>query len=613
LKSSLHLDRATVLATILLVIVTVATLFPVLSCQFINIDDNVYVTANDHVRQGLSLRNAWWALTAMEAANWHPTTWLSHMLDVSLFGLDPRGHHATSLLIHLLNVVLLFLWLRAVTNDVWPSFFVAAIFAVHPLALDSVAFIAERKNVLSTLFLILTLWTYLWYTRRPGVVRYLLVAFTFMLGLMAKPMLVTLPFGLLLLDYWPLRRLGFNDQNQTASPTTQPSASLQIFFRRCLEKVPLLLLTVISSVLTMKAQALDSEIKAVPLMSRLANAVLSYGVYLKQMIWPAGLAIFYPYRDWSIFAWPVVLSLLVVCVITALVVWQIKARPYLAVGWFWYLGTLIPVVGLVHVGDLAHADRYTYVPLLGIFIALAWGTAELANRTPGLRTGLTATAVIAIIALAITSAKDISYWHDGIGVTEHAIAVTGPNVLMERTLGETFYSQGRINEALDHLMRSLRLQPTDVAFYDVGTIKLQQKNPAEAAFYFQKALDYPSEAATQAQIHNNLAVLEMQQGALADAEKHFQKSLALVPDSARHHMAYGWLLTRESRYDEAVAQFEQAITISPDAMAYFSLGSVFEQQHKFNLAADAYRKALAISPNLHEAQARLNAIAVIHH
>lgn len=602
-------DRTTILATILLVIVTVATLFPVLSCQFGNVDDNVYVTMNDHVRQGLSLHNAWWALTAMEAANWHPMTWLSHMLDVTLFGLDPRGHHATSLLIHVLNVVLLFWWLRAVTNDIWPSAFVAAIFGLHPLALDSVAFIAERKNVLSTLFLILTLWAYLWYVRKPNVPHYLLVAITFMLGLMAKPMLVTLPFALLLLDYWPLYRLGFGNQGDLL--TNRRATPRQIFFRRCLEKLPLLLLSLVSSVLTMKAQALDTEIKNVPLMSRLANAALSYGVYLKQMVWPAGLAIFYPYRDWSIFAWPVLLSFILVCVITALVIWQIKARPYFAVGWFWYLGTLIPVVGLVHVGDLAHADRYTYVPLLGIFIALAWGANELATRAPRMRNGLIAVAVIAILALSITTAADVSYWHDGISVTEHAIAVTGPNTLMERTLGETLYAQGRVNEALDHLMRSLRIQPTDVAFYDVGTIKLQQNNPAEASFYFQKALEYPGEPATLAQIHNNLAILEMQQGALAEAEKHFQQSLALAPDSARHRIAYGWLLTKESRYDEAATQYEQAIKISPDATAYFSLGTVLEQQHRLDEAADAYRKALALSPNLQEAKARLDAITAM--
>jgi protein O-mannosyl-transferase len=611
--SDSHLDRATVLATIFLVAITIVSLFPVLSCQFTNIDDNIYVTANDHVRQGLNWHNARWALTAMEAANWHPVTWLSHMLDVTLFGLNARGHHATSLFIHLLNAILLFFWLRTATRQVWPSAFVAALFAVHPLALESVAFIAERKNVLSTLFLILTLWAYLSYTRKPHVWRYLLVVTAFMLGLMSKPMLVTVPFALLLLDYWPLGRLG--PQNSVQAPTTpaHPSVTWQTLLHRCLEKLPLLLLALLSSLLTLKAQAIDSEIKTVPLLSRLANAVLSYGIYLKQMIWPSGLAVFYPYRDWSIFAWPVVLSLLLVCTITALVVWpskvwQIKARPYLAVGWFWYLGTLIPVVGLVHVGDIAHADRYTYVPLLGIFIALAWGAAELASRARPLRYGLIAGGSVAVLALAITSFTDTSYWHDGISLTEHAIAVTGPNTLMERALGETLYTQGRVDEGLDHLMRSLRLQPTDVAFYDVGTIKLQQNNPPEAAFYFQKALDYPSEAATQAQVHNNLAVLEMQQGSLADAEKHFQKSLALVPDSARHRIAYGWLLVRESRYDEAVAQFEQAIKISPDAMAYFSLGSAFEQQHKLDQAADAYRKTLALSPNLHEAQARLDAI-----
>ena len=604
-----HPDWPTLVAGTLLAGMTLATLAPVISCEFINVDDVAYVTANHHVRQGLSFDNVGWALTAMEAANWHPVTWLSHMLDTSLFGLNPKGHHGTSLLIHTLNVVLLFFWLRTVTDAVWKSALVAAFFAVHPLALESVAFIAERKNVLSTFFLLLTLFAYLWYVRKPGWPRYLLVAFAFALGLMSKPMLVTVPFALLLLDYWPLDRL----VSAPASPGMRAQRPLTphfaTFVSRCREKIPLLVLSAVSSVLTLRAQALDNEIKSVPLLSRVANAALSYGIYLKQMIWPSQLAIFYPYRSLALSSWQVVISFLVVCLITTLVVWQIKKRPYLAVGWFWYLGTLIPAIGLVHVGDLAHADRYTYVPLLGIFIAIAWGAGELGKSN--LRYGLIAAATIAVAALAITTTKDISYWHDGISISEHSIDITGPNCLMERTLGETLYSQGRIDEALVHLLRSVRIEPTDVALYDLGTIKLQQNKLDEAAYYLEQALRYPGEARTLAQIHNNLAALEMQQGLAAEAEKNFEQSVMLDPDSARHRVAYGWLLAKEAKYDAAVSQFEAALKTSPDAMTYFYLGSALEQQHKLGQAADAYRKTLALSPNLTEAHARLEAIGAV--
>jgi tetratricopeptide (TPR) repeat protein len=621
MEKPLHFDCRAALAVVLLAGMTLAVFAPVVSYQFINVDDNVYVTGNDHVQRGLSWHNAVWALTALDAANWHPVTWLSHMLDVSLFGLSPGGHHAISLLIHTLNVVLLFFWLRSMTGALGKSAAVAAIFAVHPLALESVAWIAERKNVLSTLFLLLAMWAYAAYARKPGVLRYLLVALWFSLGLMSKAMLVTLPFALLLLDYWPLRRLGFAPM---ATDSSEPIAAdyalapanahateapATVFFWRCLEKAPLLTLAAGSAVLTVKAQALDNEIKMVSLPSRVANAVVSYGTYLWQMVWPSKLAIFYPYQDRAIFSRAVMISLVLICAITGLAVWQVKKRPYFAVGWFWYLGTLVPVIGLIHVGDIAHADRYTYVPLLGVFIAIVWGAAEIGIHFPALRYGMIAGAGLVVVALAATTTSDISYWHDGISIFEHSLAVTGPNCLMERALGEAFYSEGRLDEALEHLTRSFEIQATDVAFFEIGTIKLQQKKLEEAVFYYEKALQYPGETRMLAQIHNNLAVLEMQQGSLVDAEKHFRESVALDPASARHRVAFGWLLAKQGRYDEAIAQYEAAVKIAPDALAYFSLGSALEEQHKLPQAADAYRETLALAPTFQEARLRLNAIA----
>jgi Flp pilus assembly protein TadD len=619
----LHFDRRSTLAVVLLASMTLAVFAPVVSFQFVNVDDNLYVTGNDRVQQGLTWHNAVWALTALDAANWQPVTWFSHMLDVSLFGLNAGGHHATSVLIHTLNVILLFFWLRSMTGAPGKSAVVAAIFAVHPLALESVAWIAERKNVLSTLFLLLALWAYTGYVRKPGVLRYLVVAFWFSLGLMSKAMLVTLPFAFLLLDYWPLRRLGFApieadsaeppgadaDLNYALAPASAKGAPATIFLWRCLEKVPLLALATGSAVLTVRAQALDNEIKIVSLPSRAANAVVSYGTYLWQMVWPSKLAIFYPYQDRGVFSWAVMVSLTLACTITALAVWQVKKRPYLAVGWFWYLGTLVPVIGLVHVGDIARADRYTYVPLLGVFIAIVWGITEIGIRFPALRYGTVASAGLVVMALAATTARDISYWHDGISISEHSLAVTGPNCLMERALGEALYSEGHLDEALEHLTRSFEIQPTDVAFFEMGTIKLQQKKLEEAAFYYEKALQYPGETRTLAQIHNNLAVIEMQQGSLVEAEKHFRESVALDPASARHRIAFGWLLAKQGRYDEAIAQYEAVVKIAPDALAYFSLGSALEQQHKLPQAADAYRETLALAPSFQEARLRLNAIA----
>jgi tetratricopeptide (TPR) repeat protein len=447
--------------------------------------------------------------------------------------------------------------------------------------------------------------------RRPSIDRYLAVVLAFVFGLMSKPMLVTVPFVLLLLDFWPFRRLSLRPTSSSTSDQGTVASARETFFRLALEKVPLLFLSGASSLLTMKAQVLDHEIKTVPLLSRIANAELSYGIYLKQMGWPARLAIFYPYREWSLFSLPVALSLLLIGALSIFAVWQVRRRPYFAIGWFWYLGTLIPVIGLVHVGDIAHADRYTYLPLIGVFVALVWGIGDLNDAFPRLRYALIGTSGVALLALAVTTARDTSYWRDAITISEHSIAVTGSNPLMERALGETFYADGRVGEAVIHLTRSVQERPTDVALYDLGTIKLQQNAVGDAVSYFQQALKYPAETRVAAQVHNNLAVIEMQQGVWADAEQHFKQSLALDPDSSRHHVAYGWLLMKQSRYSEAASQFENAVSRSPDAMAYFYLGSVLEQEHELDKATDAYRKTLTLAPGMQQAQARLNALAAV--
>jgi len=359
------------LAIFLLITVVVLVYAPVKDYPFINYDDTLYVTEVPQVQQGLGWDSVVWSMTAMEAANWHPLTWLSHMLDVQLFGLNPAGHHLTNLLLHLANVLLLFGVLQQMTGAVWRSALVAALFALHPLNVESVAWVAERKNVLSTLFWLLTMAAYMGYVRKPHWGRYLGMMGIFVLGLMAKPMLVTLPCVLLLLDYWPLGRLG-KDSKEFWERLPRLAA----------EKLPLFIPVAAISVVTIAAQSQAGALSSwegLPLGVRVANAVLTYGVGLKKMLWPVDLAVFYPHPGNSLAVWPVALAALLLVILSLGVWWQGRRSRYLVVGWLWYLGTLFPVSGLIQVGEQAMADRYAYVPLMGLFIILAWGTAELAQ------------------------------------------------------------------------------------------------------------------------------------------------------------------------------------------------------------------------------------------
>ena len=365
-----------IILCVLLGAVTIALYSPVLWHSFVVLDDRDYVTANAHIHDGLSWRTIQWAFTSTEAANWHPLTWLSHALDYQLFALNPAGHHFDSVLIHALNAVLLFLLLEWVTRRVGPSLLVAALFALHPLNVESVAWVAERKNVLSTLFFILAIAAYVWYARKPEWRRYLLVAVLFAAGLMAKPMVITLPFVLLLLDYWPLERMSLDETESAAAVAAEvPRVA---FSRLLLEKIPLLVLSAASAWITLIAQRPAKRTLAdLPLGIRLENALVSYGSYLWKMLWPSRLS-FYPHSVSALPAWQWILSTLVLVGVSAIVI-MFHRKRYLPVGWFWFLGTLVPVIGLVQVGEYAMADRYAYVPLIGIFVMIAWGLADLAD------------------------------------------------------------------------------------------------------------------------------------------------------------------------------------------------------------------------------------------
>lgn len=508
-------DRGTkLLIGLLLVAVTLAAYQAVRKYEFVDYDDDRYITANPRIQQGLTLNNVVWSLTAMEVANWHPVTWLSHMADCQLYGLNPAGHHLTNLLLHLVNVLLLFHLLQLMTRAVWPSAMVAALFAVHPLNVESVAWVAERKNLLSTLFWLLTMWAYVRYARRPGWKRYLLVVLMFVLGLMSKPMLVTLPCVLLLLDYWPLGRLnGRADVGTTAhhsldqaeqhtsqaelkSTGLRPRAALRLL----LEKAPLFLLSAASSVITVKAQRMDGALtaKVLPPGARLSNALVSYLSYIYKMVWPTRLAVLYPHPGEMLPLWHAIIAALILTCITVLFVRGRKKYPYLLVGWLWYLGTLVPVIGIVQVGGQAMADRYAYVPLIGLFIIIAWGTRDLTRALAYRSYWLPVAAAIVLIALTMTTWRQLSYWQNSIILFEHTLNVTDNNAITQNNLGAVLVRKGRLDEGLAHLNEAVKLIPdyetanTNIAvtLYLQANIAMQDESRTqEAIALYRRALE----------------------------------------------------------------------------------------------------------------------------
>ncbi len=477
-------DRDLLLALVL-TLVTLAVYWQVQGHAFVTFDDYQYVVENPHVRHGLTLHGVVWAFTTGYASNWHPLTWLSHMLDCTLYGLNPKGHHFNNLLLHVANALLLFWVLRRMTAALWRSAFVAALFALHPLHVESVAWVAERKDLLSTLFWMMTMGAYVLYVERPGVGRYLSTLLLFALGLMAKPMLVTLPFVLLLLDYWPLGR-------RHQSP---------LWLIR--EKLPFLAFTTISSLITFSVQKnWGSVIFILPLKDRIANTLVSYVTYIGKMIWPANLACLYPHPLDTLPTWQVVGSLLLLLSISILVVRARGRRPYLPVGWFWYLGTLVPVIGLVQVGPQAMADRYTYVPLIGLFLMIAWTAAETGYKRSALRISLCAGILIPF--LAVGSWLQVRSWRTSLTLFEHALAVTRDNLIAHNNLGNIFARQGRFKEARYHLSEALRLNPDHAASHNnLGGVLMQQGQFQEAIAHLSKAVQIDPEMQAA---HYNLGI-----------------------------------------------------------------------------------------------------------
>lgn len=445
------------LVCLLLIVATLAVFQQLPEYDFVNIDDYYYVTENVHVTRGLTREGIIWAFTTLHANNWHPLTWLSHMLDCQLFGLKPGMHHLTNLLLHMANSTLLLLVLKRMTGALWRSAFAAALFALHPLHVESVAWVAERKDVLSTLFWLLTVWGYAGYVEYPGRNRYLLVLLFFALGLMAKPMLVTLPFILLLLDYWPLGRVKLWESREGGSGGIQRSSALHLVR----EKIPFFALTLASGIVTVVAQYKGGAVRSLnllPLDVRIANALVSYVGYIGKMIWPQHLAIFYPHPG-ALPTWQVVGAGLLLLSLSIILLRAAGRFPYLGVGWLWYLGTLVPVIGLVQVGDQAMADRYTYVPLIGLFVLIAWGIPDLMARWRYRQIALTISAVIVVFCCTVSTWSHVKHWRNGTALFTHAVNVTADNALAHDGLGFALARQGRLDEAIAHYSEALRIKP----------------------------------------------------------------------------------------------------------------------------------------------------------
>jgi tetratricopeptide (TPR) repeat protein len=588
--------------------ITFAVFGQTLRHQFVNFDDDLYVYDNPMVARGLTSHGIVWAFTHVHSVNWHPLTWLSHELDCQLYGLNPAGHHLTNVLLHTATVIALFLVLGQMTGAFWRSAFVAAVFAIHPLRVESVAWVAERKDVLSGLFFMLTIGAYVRYAKETGRVRlcrtpdrsshgstesrptvsklralhvyYCLALLLFALGLLCKPMLVTLPLVLLLLDYWPLQRV--------------ESAG-----RLVLEKLPLLALSAAVCVVTLLAQntAIHSG-GSFSLPYRLGNALAACLVYLGQMVWPAGLAALYPFPHNGVPAWEVALAGTLLAGLSAVAWGERRTRPWLLMGWVWYLVMLLPVLGIIQVGRQAHADRYTYLPQIGIYVAVTWLVAEWGVRwlQPGqLRVALGGLMAAVLAVLMVCAWKQSTYWQDSETLWTRALACATDNDMARNNLGNALYQKGRVDEAITQYQRALQIRPDSAgAHYDLGFAMFQRRRVDEAISQFQEALKtQPNFEKAHFQLGNALR----EKGRVDEAISHYQRALQIQPDFAEAHNNLGTALRQKGRVDEAISHYQKALAIMPDnEPVHVNLANALLQKGRVDQAIVHYQKALQIDP-----------------
>jgi tetratricopeptide (TPR) repeat protein len=588
---------------ILLAVSILAIYWQVVDFDFINFDDPIYIKNNDMVREGITLEGIKWAFTSVVyASNWHPLTWISHMIDVQFFGMRPGLHHLTNVIIHLFNAILLFIVFQKMTGTVWKSAAVAALFALHPLHVESVAWISERKDVLSTFFWMLTMMGYIWYLQQRNTRRYLIMVFFYILGLLSKPMLVTLPFVLLLMDFWPLNRLATVAQgtgvssgrtkNSLWSHIWQPATSVCL-----MEKIPLIVLATIASGMTIFAQHNDQAIVSlgrVSLGARIMNAITSYVTYLEKMVLPLDLAVFYPYLH-AFHPVKIILYLLILILVTALVLYFSKRIPYLIVGWFWYLGSLIPVIGIVQVGDQSMADRYTYIPLIGIAIIVVWGLSDLFNRWRYGNIALWTSSAAAVALLMWSTWIQAGYWKNSEILFRHALDATKDNYLAHYDLGIALYDKGEVEGAIAQYQETLQINPhISGAHTNLGNIMFLQGNPDQAINHYQVALQLNPH---QANVYYNLGTVYYRKGNMKKAIASLQKAIIERPDYPEAIQKLGIAQNDLANQEALMSRIRVLMKQEPvNPALYVKLGDVFRQQEDYGGAVDQYQKALSLQP-----------------
>jgi Tfp pilus assembly protein PilF len=587
---------------VLLVAGTAAVYAPAMRNGFVNVDDPDYVTRNPHVLAGLTWADMRWALgSSYPSSNWHPLTWISHMADVQLYGRNPTGHHLTSVLLHILGVVLLFLLIESATGRALRSAAVAALFAVQPLNVEAVAWISERKSVLCVLFFLLGIGAYGWYVKKPSAGRYLWVVLFFGFGITAKVMVVPFPFALLLLDYWPLARLPGTDA------AGKPREFLVALRSLVIEKIPLFLMALAGGAVTVYVHSREHALTAsMPFSWRFKNAIFSYVAYLGKAVWPVGLAPYYPHPENTLTWATVALAGLTLAGITTMA-WRFRERKYLLMGWLWYLGTMLPMIGFVQTGRQGMADRFMHIPMTGLLFALVWLIGDFAAEKHWQKEIALAIFLIAAAPYAAVTIKQIGFWHDSYTLFAHTLEVTKNNGFAENNLGVALMERGQPELAAPHFMAAAQLSP-DLAspHYNLAVLLQKHSQLDDAEHEYRAALTLSSDQAEIVQSHNNLGILYLGEQKYPEAMTELSAAIALDPNEQNSYIGRGTIEMETMNVDAAIADFSKAAQIAPSPIAFYWLGRALESKGDAQQAARAYAAALQLAPTMAEARARLD-------
>jgi protein O-mannosyl-transferase len=559
--------------------------------DFINYDDNEYITENYALQQGITIDAIRWSFTAFHSNNWHPVTWISHLIDITIFGLNPSGHHVVNALFHIINVILLFILLYLMTGVVWPSLLAASLFAIHPTRAESVAWLAERKDVLSTFFMLLTIMSYTLYITYKGkhkyakIIYYIFSLILFALGLMSKPMLVTLPCLLILLDFWPLNRAKYFQKN------------IHLY----LEKIPFFLLTIASSILTYMAQHSMGAVQSMnnfPLLLRFQNASIAILRYVGKLFWPHPLVVFYPYNpDISILLW--IISIFFIVTISIYFLFLYKKKPYLLVGWLWFLGTLVPVIGIVQVGTQAIADRYTYITFIGLFIIISWFIHDILKSNKNKNKIFALIIIVSLIILSPLSKRQVSYWKDPISLFEHQLKYETGTPLIINNLALSYSALGNLDKAIEYYNLALKINPTYFSVLNNLGSALSSKGDIDGSIrYYKKAIESEPNNRSIYRIYNNLGIAAYHQKRFKDAVSYFEKALNVNPNYYSTYNNLGVVLEQMNNLDDAIFYYRQGLQINPhDSGLYNNIGLAYGKKGNIDKAIEYFRKALQLNPN----------------